>query len=366
MSAPILLSTDPKRVSLAPGANAELSVHVQNLTSLVDQIALRVEGVAPTWVQLIPPYLPVFAQGNASARVVIAPPGDPAQSGAGVYGLHVVGLSQENGAEGTVDAVLEVQLAGDYQLRLERAQAISLQEARYAVRVLNGANASLQLRLAGSDKADALWYKFEPFQLNVPAGRDATATLAVRVKQVADAQRAIAFSVGASGNYLLQGGAQVAAHAHQVAAQFVQAAPAVLGLAVTPAQLSAEAGGDFDVRVSNPGAEPLSVRLEASSDDGALILRVEPAELTLQKQGEAHARLSVMSRALATAEPSSKTIRLRASPVDGVSQPVSAEVQFVQVKAPQAFPWWLVVAGLIVLMLIGITLLLIVSANMAH
>src|SRR5207247_10828837 len=74
MSAPILLSTEPKRVSLAPGANAELSVHVQNLTSLVDQIALRVEGVAPNWVQLIPPYLPVFAQGNASARVVIPPP----------------------------------------------------------------------------------------------------------------------------------------------------------------------------------------------------------------------------------------------------------------------------------------------------
>ncbi len=363
MSAPILLSAEPRRVSVAPGASAEFVLQVQNLTALVDQIALRVDGVPANWVQVIPPYLPVFAQGTASARVVVAPPADPAQAGAGVYALHVVGTSQENGGEGAADAELEVQLVGDYQLRVERAGSSSLQEATYPVRVQNGANASLQLRLGGSDKADALWYKFEPFQLNVPAGKESSALLAVRVKQVASGGRAIAFSVGASGTYLPQGMAQVAAPTREVAAQFVQGAPAALGLALTPAQQRGEASGDFDVRVSNPGAEPVSVRLDAGSDDAALIVRIEPAQLTLPPQGEAHARLSVLTRTLATDQPITKTIRVSATPQDGTAQAATGEARFVQVRARQPFPWWLVIAGLGALILIGVALLVIVGTN---
>ena len=362
MSASILLNADPKRVSVAPGASAEFSVQVQNLTSLVDQIALRVEGVDPNWVQLIPPYLPVFAQGTASARVVISPPADPARAVAGLYALHVTGTSQENGGEGTLDAELEVQLTGDYQLRVERGQPSSVQEAAYPVYVQNGSNAALAVRLAGSDKSDALWYKFEPFQLNVPAGKEAGATLAVRVKQVAGSQRAVAFTVGASGNYLPQGAAPIAAPERRAAAQFVQAAPATLGLALTPPQQSGEAGGEFDVRVSNPSAELLSIRLAAQADDPTLIVRIEPEQLTLARQSDGHARLSVMTRTLATAEPQIRTIRVSATPADGSAQAASGEARFVQVRARQAFPWWFVIAALLVLMLIGVVLLVFVGA----
>ena len=77
MPSQTLLSVDRERVSVAPGASVELAVRVQNLTSLLDQVALHLEGIDPAWVQVIPPYLAVFAQGEASARAIIHPPRDP-------------------------------------------------------------------------------------------------------------------------------------------------------------------------------------------------------------------------------------------------------------------------------------------------
>jgi len=332
-----------------------------------DRLLLRCWSVesgrrAPYQAGTLADIMPLEELVRSARAHVVTPPSDPTQALAGVYALRVVGVSQENGGEGAVNAELEVQLVGDYQLRVDRAHPISLQEASYAVRVQNGANASLVLRVSGNDKADALWYKFEPFQVNVPAGKEGSATLAVRVKQVASAGRAIAFNVGTSGNFLLQGGAQAAAPSRQVAGQFVQTAPAVLTLTLNPAQLSGEAGGEFDVRVGNPGAEPVSVTLQASADD-SLIVRVEPSQLELQRQSEAHARVSVLTRTLATDKPVTKTIRVSATPTDGVAQPASAEARFVQVRASQPFPWWIVIAALVVLMMIGLVLLLVVRGN---
>ena len=74
MSNSILLSVDKKRVSVAPGASVEFAVTAQNLTTLLDQVALRVEGLNADWTQIVPPYLPVFGQGQATARVIVPRP----------------------------------------------------------------------------------------------------------------------------------------------------------------------------------------------------------------------------------------------------------------------------------------------------
>ncbi len=79
---------------VAPGATGELTVTVQNLTNLLDQVELRVEGIDPEWVQVVPPILPVFAQGQAKARVLVSPPLDPARVLAGAYRFRVVATTQ--------------------------------------------------------------------------------------------------------------------------------------------------------------------------------------------------------------------------------------------------------------------------------
>src|SRR5512140_2072712 len=97
--ASVLLNVDNERVTVAPGSSVEFSATVQNLTTLVDQVTLRVEGVDGQWVQIVPPFLPVFAQGTATARVIISPPNLAGQSSAGSYALRVTGASQERPGE---------------------------------------------------------------------------------------------------------------------------------------------------------------------------------------------------------------------------------------------------------------------------
>src|SRR5262245_14600302 len=126
MASSILLSVDRDRISVAPGASVEFVVKVQNLTTLLDQVAIRVDGVDPTGIQVVPPFLPVFAQGTASARVIVPPPASPAQSPAGRYKLWVHGKPQEsNGEEGQGSLELEVQLIGDYQAHFAGAKPLS-------------------------------------------------------------------------------------------------------------------------------------------------------------------------------------------------------------------------------------------------
>src|SRR5512147_1059368 len=152
--ASVLLTADNDRVTVAPGSSVEFNVTVQNLTTLVDQVTLRVDGIDGQWVQIVPPFLPVFAQGTASARIIVSPPSQPGQSSAGSYALRVTGTSQERpGESATVAVTLNVQLTGNYQLRLAPPQpGAAPQELRFPVRVINGANAALLVQPSGRDR----------------------------------------------------------------------------------------------------------------------------------------------------------------------------------------------------------------------
>jgi hypothetical protein len=345
MASPILLSVDTDRISVAPGASVEFAVIVQNLTTLVDQVALRVDGLDPAWVQIVPQFLPVFAQSTARARVIVSPPASFSQSAAGLYSLQLSGKAQENGgAEGQAAAVLEVQPAGDYQLKLGPGRAAGYQETAYPLSVQNGANSPLRLRLSGADKNDALWYKFEPFQLLVPAGSAASVTLTIKSKQPAANRQAIIFSVSAAGDYELREAPALAAPARQLAGQYVQLAPAALMLTLSPTQAEGVAGGVYQLRVGNPGGIPVTVQLSAISDDTALVLRPNPVLLSLGPQAEATARLDVEAGGQqAAGARQTSTFRVRAVTNDGAAQPAEIEGRFVRVAAaPKPFPWLMV------------------------
>jgi hypothetical protein len=365
MASLILLSVDRARLSVAPGASVELQVTIQNLTTLLDQVAISVEGVEPGWVEVIPARVPVFAQGSSTARVIFHPPAAPAQALAGVYPLRLVGVAQENaGQQGEARAELEVQLVGDYRLALESAGPPAGQQASYTLRVQNEANATLQVRFSGSDSAGALWYKFDPFQADVPAGAQATATLTTRVKQAGAVQRPIAFTAGAQGEFVLQGGARVAAPAHEVAAQVVPGAPPRLKLALRPAGGAEPERAEYMIHLENPGSLPLAVILSAADAQGLLQFQITPTQVNLPAGGAGDARLSVHS--ISAAPPAGqRTIpfRVTARPSAAGVAAEYADAAFIQagVAARPAFPWWVVVAALaiiaIVLALIAIYLL---------
>lgn len=363
MAFQILLSVDKTRLSVAPGASVELVVTVQNLTTLLDQVAVRLEGIDPAWVEVIPRHLPVFEQGQATARVIIRPPRDPAQALAGTYPIRVRATSQESpGQEGEAATELQVQLVGDYQLVLGRGESRDTQEASYPILVQNGANAPLQLRFSGSDPEDALWYKFDPFQLVVPPGSQASATLTVKAKRAAAEERSLTFHLATQGDYLFKGDVRTAAAPRQTSGTFRQRPAARLTVSVHPPEIEDAERAEFQVRIGNPGLAPVTVRLAGADASGNLDFHFEPVQLTLAPQSDARARLVV--RARTRPEPGQRRVnvfRVTAMPIDGEAQPVSVEPRLVQVgpaPAPavrKGIPWWVIA---IILGLIGLCLVI--------
>lgn len=376
MGLQIPLSVDKTRVSVAPGASVEFGVTAQNLTTLLDQVTLRVEGVEPAWVEVIPRDLPVFAQGQATAHVIIRPPRDPALSLAGLYPLRIQATSQTNpDAGGATTTELEIQLVGDYRLLFERREVSGVEEGSYPFKVQNSTNAPLQVRFSGADGEDALWYKFDPLHLAVPAGGEASALLTVRAKRPASDRRLIAFSVSAQGDYALKGSSMpMAAPARQIIAQFIQGPLPRLLLslrALTPLPPSPTAlgeggwggeGATYDIRVGNPGQAPLTVQLSAVDETGSLEFQLEPSQLALAAQSEGQARLVI--RPKGQPPPGERAFRLTAVPVKGEAQPAVAEGRFfipapvaVETRRP-AVPMWVIVGGLLLVVLVVILVIL--------
>lgn len=354
--ASVLITPDRDRVSVAPGSSVEFAVTVQNLTTLVDQVTLRVDGIDARWVQIVPPFLPVFAQGTASARVIVTPPAHPAEAPAGAYSVQVSGASQERPGESASTVVtLDVQMTGDYQLRLDPVQSGDApQERRYPLRVINGSNAVLLVKPSGRDRSDELWYKFDPFQLTVPPGGEAKLLVTARAKQMTVAQRAIAFTIAASGGYTLRDGGAVNAPPHEVAGQFAQGALATLIVAVSPAQAQGLLNASYQVRIGNPGAIPVNARLALSEAAEGLSYRFAPEQFTLTPQSEQQATLSVSAAAGLEpgGAPRSFDFRVAAAATDGLAQPGSAAARFTQTVPAKPIPWALII-GLATLAMIA-------------
>ncbi len=364
MAAQILLSVDKRNLTVAPGANASLAVTVQNLTTLLDQVAVRADGIDAAWVQVIPPYLPVFAQGEATARIVIQPPREPSQAVAGQYPVRVRGTSQEfPGQESEAESRLQVQLVGDYRFWLEH-ETRDGQEAIFPLKVQNDANAPLRLQFKGSDDQDALWFKFDPFQLEVPPGRVASAMLTLKAKKTASDARTVIFSLTAQGEYVPKDGNPVTALTHQISGEFVQGAAARLNVSIHPLQVQGRESGSYTLRVGNPGGAAATVELVGSGDGSALTFDFEPARLELAPQSEASASLTVRPHSLApTSLAEQHVFQVTARPLDGEAAPVSSEATFVRLgaaPAPRAgFPWLALLAGLLLFLRAALVLMMV-------
>lgn len=365
MTSLINFSVNNPRLSVAPGASVEMGVTVQNLTTLLDQVAVRLTGVDPTWVQVIPPQVPIFSQSEASARVVISPPNDMAASAAGIYTIQVSGASQENpGQEGQTTTELEIQLVGDYQLRVDGSSTTGGPGAGYPIVVMNASNASLQISFSGSDAGNALWYKFEPFELTVPPGSNGTATLTVRPKSTSTDTRNVTFNLATQGKYVLKGGSQSEAPKHQLAGQFNKAAPSALTLSLRPAPAKDKSSGVFEIRVGNPNLSPVAIRLEGKSNSGNLIFEFAPADLTLAAQNSNRSMLVVRPTSASTImAPGGEPFRVSAVLVSGDALPVSADATYAPLAVPQpsSIPMWLI----LVIIFLGFVLTLIILLALA-
>ena len=366
MAQQIMLSSDKKRVTVAPGAKTEFNVTIQNLTTLMDDVAVLVAGVDASWVQVVPSHVPVFAQGEASVRVILQPPVDASRALCGVYPLKVSGRSQEMaGQQGDTGVELEIQFGGDYRIEVGTGTALSAQEATFPFTVHNDANAPLVLRCSGEDQANSFWYKFDPFQIAVPPGGEAAAVLSIRARQAGMENQAVPFTLSAQGEWSAAGMAAISAPVHQINSQWGQAAPTTLAVSLEPTRQDGSAGSSYRVRVTNPGTGQENANLEFSSPDSLLNFKFNPAQLVLSPQAQAVSDLVVwLASGANPAGLPAIDFWVTARPSSPRTRPGSAKASYSAPLAPvKKRPGWLVpaivIAVLLLLACVGIVVALI-------
>jgi hypothetical protein len=348
----LILTSDKNRVTVSPGAQAELSVTIQNLTALVDDVSITVSGIDNSWVQVVPPHVPIFAQGEASVRVIFQPPADPLHTLAGVYPLRVRGLLQEqDGEQAETKVDLEIQFGGDYRIELGKGASANNLEAIYPFKVHNDANAPMNVRCSGEDPQSSLWYKFDPFQFTVPPGSDTTATLSIRARQPSQENKKIVFTVKTEGEWTVTGLSAVEASPKQVNGQWEQGALPNLMVTINPARIENGSSGEYHLVVSNPSPTTETIALEGSTAYGQLNFRFEPAQLILRPQSQATATLTVWP---ATPNPAGQTaidFWVTAKSGSGKTRPGSIQASFVHLAQAQGKPrpaWLIPVIVLVV------------------
>jgi hypothetical protein len=369
MATQLILSADKDRVTVSPGAQAELSVTIKNLTALVDDASVTVNGIDKSWVQVVPPHVPVFAQGEASVRVIFQPPADPLHTLAGIYPLVIGGLFQEqDGEQAGTQVDLEIQFGGDYRIELGKSSSINSQEAVFPFKVRNDANAPLNIRCTGEDSQNAFWYKFDPFQFTVPPGSETTTTVSIRARQPTQDNRKIVFTFKTQGEWTITGMSSIEASLKQVNGQWEQAAQPNLSVTINPPSIQDSSSGNFQLVVNNPGPTTETVVLEGSTANGQLGFRFSPTQLALRPQSQGVATLMVWPL---TANPAGQTaidFWVTAKSGSGRLKPGTTQATFVHLVTAQAEkkPKWLVpVIVLVVCLMIicAISLLVILNFN---
>jgi hypothetical protein len=357
MAQQIMLSTDKNRITVAPGAKTELRATIQNLTTLVDDASFSVVGVDESWVQIVPQHVPVFAQGDASVRVILQPPADPRKSVAGVYPIRIVGSLQEL-ADQKVESVVdfEIQFGGDYRIELGAGTASSNQEASFPFKVHNDGNAPLTLRCSGEDAQNLYWYKFDPFQFSVAAGDEATIALSIRTRQPLPGSQKVVFTLKTQGEWTIAGMSSIEAAAKQINGQWEQGVQPVLNLSITPSRIEDSQSGNYHLVVGNPGQATETIILEGRSANGQLAFRFEPPQLTLRPQGQGAVMATVWPVAAFSGQQDIDFwIAARPTGQTGVVRSASVQAAFVRLQAAQAKrqrPSWILAVIIAVLVLI--------------
>jgi hypothetical protein len=345
MTTQLILSLDKNRVTVSPGAQAELSVTIKNLTTLVDDASVTVGGIDKNWVQVVPSHVSVFAQGEAAVRVIFQPPADPLHTLAGVYPLRISGLLQEqNSEQAETQADLEIQFGGDYRIELGKSTSANNQEAVFPFKVHNDANAPLNIRCSGEDPQNAFWYKFDPFQFTVPSGSVMTSTLSIRARQPAQDNRKVVFTLKAQGEWAITGMSSIEASLKQVNGQWEQGAQPNLMVTIEPPRIENSSSGNYQLVVNNPGLTTETVILEGSTANGQLGFRFNPAQMTLKPQSQGIASLNVWPLRTNPAGPTSIDFWITARSGSGKSKPGSTQATFVPLAQAQGQkkPRWLI------------------------
>jgi hypothetical protein len=182
MSALIRVVLSQGALRIEPGQQGELLVTIQNLSEIVDQYSIQVDGLEPSWYSVPISEVSLFPQDQERARISLHPPSG-FEAEAGRYDLMVRVISRENPTERTsVPATLEVLPTLALEVGLSPQRASSTRDGVFQVRLANPSNVDLTVDLSASDPEEGCVYRFQPQRASVAAGENRVVTLRVSPK----------------------------------------------------------------------------------------------------------------------------------------------------------------------------------------
>jgi hypothetical protein len=182
MSALIRVALSQAELQIEPGQKGELLVTIQNLSEIVDQYSIEVDGLDPSWYTIPTSEVSLFPQDQERARITLHPPSAP-EAQAGKYDLMVRVISRENPTERTsVPAILEVLATLALEVGLSPQRASSTGDGVFQVRLANPSNVDLTVDLSATDPEEGCVYRFAPQRVSVAAGESKGITLRVSPK----------------------------------------------------------------------------------------------------------------------------------------------------------------------------------------
>jgi hypothetical protein len=182
MSALVRVVLSQGELRIDPGQTGELLVTIQNLSEIVDQYCVEIDGLEASWFSIPISELSLFPQDQQRARISLHPPSG-SEAEAGKYDFMVRVISRENPTERTsVPATLEVLPRLALEVGLSPERATSTGDGVFQVRLVNPSNVDLTVDLSAADPEEGCAYRFEPGRVSLEAGESRGITLRVSPK----------------------------------------------------------------------------------------------------------------------------------------------------------------------------------------
>ena len=180
MSDSIQVGLTPDTLHTAADGNpVKATILVRNMSAVVDQYVIELDGLPPEWYSAPGTSRALFPQDQEEAKLVLHVPKNSGVT-AGSHPFTVSAVSRADPTQRTrAKAMLQVEAVVPIQVDLS-PRKMTGRKGRYTVIVRNGGNTNLDLDLEARDADDACRYTFKPSMPQLGAGRQISVRLAVR------------------------------------------------------------------------------------------------------------------------------------------------------------------------------------------
>ena len=182
MSANIKILMASSRLEVGAGEAVETTISLKNQSQIVDQFAIKIEGLDPLWWSLSTSSVSLFPGDQDEIKLTIRPPRD-ADARAGNYEFRVKVISQSNTQDFTsLEGYLILRGFTVWEAEMSPTK-VKGQSGVYHIKLVNNGNADILLNFECKDPEEELIFKFDKNTVSVPAGNTAQVNLTVKPRK---------------------------------------------------------------------------------------------------------------------------------------------------------------------------------------